>query len=112
MRAAGVETLFDVQALNVVGVVEILAKVPAGLRMAYRLLREAARRGTHVVILIDAPGFNLTLARFAKRAGLSESRNGLPMTGTGPTGDSISRIIFRAMTCGCANTWPMPLTSP
>src|SRR5438093_13317110 len=71
MRAAGVETLFDVQALNVVGVVEILVKVPSGLRMAYRLLREAARRGTHVVILIDAPGFNLTLARFAKRAGLS-----------------------------------------
>ena len=34
MRAAGVETLFDVQALNVVGVVEILAKVPSGLRMA------------------------------------------------------------------------------
>ncbi len=30
MRAAGVETLFDVQALNVVGVVEILAKVPSG----------------------------------------------------------------------------------
>jgi len=71
MRAAGVETLFDVQALNVVGVVEILAKVPAGLHMAYRLLREAVRRGTHVVVLIDAPGFNLTLARFAKRAGLS-----------------------------------------
>jgi len=71
MRAAGVETLFDVQALNVVGVVEILAKVPAGLRMAYRLLHEAVRRGTHVVVLIDAPGFNLTFARFAKRAGLS-----------------------------------------
>ena len=71
MRAAGVETLFDVRALNVVGVVEILAKVPAGLRMAQHLLRAAARRGTRVVVLIDAPGFNLTLARLAKRAGLS-----------------------------------------
>ena len=71
MRAAGVETLFDVQALNVVGVVEILAKVPSGLRMAYQLLRAAARRGTQVAVLIDAPGFNLTLARLAKRAGLS-----------------------------------------
>jgi len=71
MRAAGVETLFDVQALNVVGVVEILAKVPASLRMAYRLLREAARRGTRTVVLIDAPGFNLHFARLAKRAGLS-----------------------------------------
>ena len=71
MRAAGVETLFDVRALNVVGVVEILAKVPAGLRMAQHLLRAAACRGTRVVVLIDAPGFNLTLARLAKRAGLS-----------------------------------------
>ena len=71
MRAAGVETLFDVQALNVVGVVEILAKVPSGLRMAHQLLRAAARRGTQVAVLIDAPGFNLTFARWAKRAGLS-----------------------------------------
>src|SRR5262245_40741433 len=71
MRAAGVETLFDVQALNVVGVVETLVKVPAGLRLAYRLLREAARRGTRVAVLIDAPGFNLNFARLAKRAGLS-----------------------------------------
>jgi lipid-A-disaccharide synthase len=43
MRAAGVETLFDVQALNVVGVVEILTKVPSGLRMARQLLRAAAQ---------------------------------------------------------------------
>ncbi len=71
MRAAGVDILFDVQALNVVGVVEILAKVPAGLRMAHRLLRAAACRGTRVVVLIDAPGFNLNFARLAKRAGLS-----------------------------------------
>jgi len=71
MRSAGVDTLFDVQALNVLGVVEILAKVPASLRMAYRLLREAARRGTRTVVLIDAPGFNLHFARLAKRAGLS-----------------------------------------
>lgn len=71
MRAAGVDTLFDVQALNVVGVVEILAKVPAGFRMAHRLLQEAMRRGTRVVVLIDAPGFNLNLARLAKRTGLT-----------------------------------------
>ena len=71
MRAAGVETLFDVQALNVVGVVEILAKVPSALRIARHLLRTAVQRGTRVAVLIDAPGFNLTLARFAKRVGLS-----------------------------------------
>ena len=71
MRAAGVDTLFDIQSLNILGIVEILAKVPSSLHMAYRLLREAARRGTRVVVLIDAPGFNLNFARLAKRAGLS-----------------------------------------
>ncbi len=70
LRAAGMETLFDIQNLNVVGVVEILVKVPSGLRMARQLLRAAAQRGTRVVVLIDAPGFNLTFARMAKRAGL------------------------------------------
>ncbi|MGE3537005.1 MAG: lipid-A-disaccharide synthase [Candidatus Tectimicrobiota bacterium] len=70
MRAAGVETLCDIQALSVVGAVEILTTVPTALRLAARLLREAQRRGTSTAVLIDAPGFNLAFARFAKRAGL------------------------------------------
>ena len=70
LRAAGVETLFDVEALNVVGLVEVLAKIPSGLLMARRLLRTARERGARVVVLIDAPGFNLPFARWAKQAGL------------------------------------------
>ena len=64
------ETLFDVEALNVVGLVEVLAKVPSGLLMARRLLRAARERGARVVVLIDAPGFNLPFARWAKQVGL------------------------------------------
>ena len=70
LRAAGVETLFDVEALNVVGLVEVLAKVPSGLLMARRLLQAARERGARVVVLIDAPGFNLPFARWAKQMGL------------------------------------------
>ena len=70
LRAVGVETLFDVEALNVMGLVEVLAKVPSGLLMARRLLRAARERGARVVVLIDAPGFNLLFARWAKQAGL------------------------------------------
>ncbi len=70
MRAAGVETVFDVRDLNAVGAVEVLSKIPQGLRMAYQLLREVRRRGTRAVVLIDTPGFNLTFAALAKRAGL------------------------------------------
>lgn len=70
LRAAGVETLFDIGTLNVVGLVEVLAKVPSGLLMARRLLRTARERGARVAVLIDAPGFNLPFARWAKQAGL------------------------------------------
>jgi lipid-A-disaccharide synthase len=70
LRAAGVETLFDVEALNVVGLVEVLAKIPSALLMARRLLRAARERGVRVVVLIDSPGFNLPFARWAKQAGL------------------------------------------
>jgi lipid-A-disaccharide synthase len=70
MRAAGVETLYDLEALNAVGLVEVLTKIPSGIRLAHRLVREALRRGTRVVVCIDAPVFNLFLARQAKRAGL------------------------------------------
>ena len=70
LRAAGVETLYDIEALNVVGLVEVLAKVPSGLLMARRLLRAARQRRVRVVVVIDAPGFNLPFARWAKKAGL------------------------------------------
>ena len=70
LRAAGVETLYDIEALNVVGLVEVLAKVPSGLLMARRLLRAARQRRARVVVVIDAPGFNLPFARWAKKAGL------------------------------------------
>jgi lipid-A-disaccharide synthase len=70
MRAAGAETLCDIGTLNVVGAVEMLAKIPQGVRLAYRLRREAQRRGTRVAVLIDTPGFNLPLARQLKSAGL------------------------------------------
>jgi len=70
LRAAGVETVFDVRDLNAMGAVEVLTKIPQGLRMAYQLLREARIRQTRAVVLIDTPGFNLPFAALAKRAGL------------------------------------------
>ena len=70
MRAAGVQTLFDIETLNAVGAIEVCAKIPQAIRMAQCLLQEAKVRGTRVVVLIDAPGFNLYVARRAKQAGL------------------------------------------
>ncbi len=70
MRRAGVEVLSDIEALNVVGAVEVLAKIPRALQLARALRAEAIRRGTRVAVLIDAPGFNIALARWLKGAGL------------------------------------------
>lgn len=70
MRAAGVETIADMAILSVIGLVEALHTLPACIRLAFRLLRAAAQRQTRVAVLIDAPGFNLTFAWLAKRAGL------------------------------------------
>jgi lipid-A-disaccharide synthase len=65
-----VQTLFDIETLNAVGAVEVCAKIPQGLRMVRHLLWQARARGTRVVVVIDAPGFNLHMARRAKQAGL------------------------------------------
>jgi lipid-A-disaccharide synthase len=70
MRRAGVETLFDIERLNAVGIAEICTKIPYGLYMARRLLQAARERGTRLVVLVDAPGFNLPFAYLAKRMGL------------------------------------------
>jgi lipid-A-disaccharide synthase len=70
MRAAGAELLFELAALNAVGAVEMVAKIPQGLRMARHLRTTAQRCGTRVAVLIDAPGFNIPFARQLKRAGL------------------------------------------
>ena len=70
MRETGVETVFDIGRLNAVGLAEVCTKIPYALVMARRLLQEARERGTRIVVLVDAPGFNLPFSYLAKRQGL------------------------------------------
>ncbi|MBN1556739.1 MAG: lipid-A-disaccharide synthase [Lentisphaerae bacterium] len=65
MRAAGVETLYDVDAMAVMGLPEVLRRLPFFHTVFHRLLRLAAERRPDAVVLVDYPGFNL---RFAERA--------------------------------------------
>ena len=67
MRAAGVRVAVDARQLAVVGLTEVLAKLPGilrGWRAACRMLAEAR---PDLLILIDFPDFNLRLARRAKK---------------------------------------------
>ena len=59
MRDAGVDVLFDVRSLAVVGAVEALHSLRA-LWTVYRLLlARLAREPVDAVVLLDFPGFNL-----------------------------------------------------
>lgn len=67
MRQAGVETLFDVKEMAVVGLIEVFGKLARLRKIKNCLVREASKRRPDAAILIDYPGFNLTLARALKR---------------------------------------------
>jgi len=67
MRSAGVRIEVDAHRLAVVGITEVLAKLPQilnGMRTAKRLV---ADEKPDLLILIDFPDFNLHLAAFAKK---------------------------------------------
>lgn len=69
MRRAGVEILFDVSRLGVVGIFEVLLHLRS-VWEAYRLAVQTLRRGVDLLVLIDYPDFNLRLAKAAKRIGI------------------------------------------
>jgi len=69
MRRAGVEILFDVSRLGVVGIVEVFLHLKS-VWEAYRLAVRMLKRGVDLLVLIDYPDFNLRLARAAKRLGV------------------------------------------
>jgi len=69
MRAAGVEIITDYSEVSVVGITEVLKRLPSLRRAMRRLVDEAERRRPPLAILTDFPGFHLRLARklFRKR---------------------------------------------
>lgn len=69
MRRAGVEILFDVSRLGVVGIFEVLLHLKS-VWEAYRLAVQTLKGGVDLLVLIDYPDFNLRLAKAAKRLGI------------------------------------------
>jgi len=67
MAAAGVELIADYHEVAVVGITEVLHKIPTVVGVQNRLAREAARRGASLAILVDSPGTHLGVARRLKR---------------------------------------------
>lgn len=69
MRRAGVEILFDVSRLGVVGIFEVLLQLKS-VWEAYRLAVQILKKGIDLLVLVDYPDFNLRLAKAAKRLGI------------------------------------------
>ena len=62
MRSAGVELLEDLDTLAVMGFAEVLRSLPSLLRVRWRVRRWIERREPDLVVPVDYPGFNLSLA--------------------------------------------------
>ena len=71
MREAGVEIVADYREVHVLGITEVLAKIPSIARVLGLLSREARRRKPALAILTDFPGFHLRLARKLKSQGVT-----------------------------------------
>lgn len=67
MAAAGANIRRSIDGLSAMGLVEILDKLPAHIRLLRTLRRDFAARRYDLVIPIDYPGFHLRVAEAAKR---------------------------------------------
>lgn len=71
MRAAGCETLLPAEQIAVIGLVEVLRHLPTIWR-AFKTVTATFNgpQRPDLLVLVDFPGFNMRLAKAAKRAGI------------------------------------------
>jgi lipid-A-disaccharide synthase len=67
MKAAGVELLYSVSDLSVMGLFELISHLPRLKKIFDRIKKEVRARKPSAILLIDSPDFNLRLAKALKR---------------------------------------------
>ena len=70
MRAAGCQALARSERLAVIGLVEVLGRLPVLLRLRSKIARHFLHNPPDVFVGIDAPDFNIPLERALKRKGI------------------------------------------
>lgn len=70
MRAAGVEIIYDIADLGVIGLVEVLKNLRKLFKLRDTLADYLERERPDVLVVIDYPGFNMRLAKIAKAKGI------------------------------------------
>lgn len=71
MESEGVDILFPMDDLAVVGIVEIVSQIPRIRKIFRRIQEEVKTRAPEAAVLIDSPDFNLRLAKRLKKLGVS-----------------------------------------
>jgi lipid-A-disaccharide synthase len=70
MAAAGCEIVVDAKDLAVVGITEVLSRLPKILGLYRKLIRAADEKHPALAVVIDAPAFNWRVARQMRRRGI------------------------------------------
>lgn len=70
MREAGVDVRIDITDKSSVGIIEALRYLPAQLSAFGRMKKMLREERPDAVILVDAQGFNMALAKYAKKLGI------------------------------------------
>jgi lipid-A-disaccharide synthase len=70
MQAAGARLSHDLRQVSVIGLVEVLSRLPQILRVLHDLSNSLHEERPDLAILVDFPDFNLRLAEKIKRAGI------------------------------------------
>jgi len=70
LREAGLEALAPAEEISVMGLVEVLPRIPRILAILRLLARAAEARRPKVALLVDLPDFNLRLAARLKKLGV------------------------------------------
>ncbi|HVP66148.1 MAG TPA: lipid-A-disaccharide synthase [Anaeromyxobacteraceae bacterium] len=70
LRSAGLDALYPAEDLSVMGIAEVLPKIPRILGILRGLRRACAERRPAAALLVDSPDFNLRLARHLKAQGV------------------------------------------
>jgi lipid-A-disaccharide synthase len=63
MQAAGCQTLYPMESLSVMGLVEVLKHLPELLKIRHELIKHWTQNPPDLFIGVDAPDFNLPLAK-------------------------------------------------
>ncbi len=68
MQAQGVDLLFSVEDLSVVGIFEVITHLRRIKNIFHRIRKEVIRRRPIAAVLVDSPDFNLRLAKRLKKS--------------------------------------------